>query len=248
MSKIQLINGDCLKEMKKIKDNSIDLIVSDVPYKIKTGGSPINFDSNQPSGIFNKIKTNMIEKNELKSKWINKKNPNAHNGKLFNHNEIKFSDFLPDLYRVLKNGSHCYLMVNNSNLNDLINEAKKVKFIEQNILVWKKNNATPNKYYMKNCEFIIMLRKGKAKNINEMGTKSVIEINNIKNKKHPTEKPISLNEILIKNSSNENDIVLDPFMGAGSCGVACKNLNRNFIGIELDKDYFNIAKERIENV
>ena len=63
---------------------------------------------------------------------------------------------------------------------------------------------------------------------------------------HDTEKPIELMKILIENSSEQNDFVLDPFMGSGTTGVACKNLNRNFIGMEINKNYFNIAKERIE--
>ena len=63
---------------------------------------------------------------------------------------------------------------------------------------------------------------------------------------HPTQKPVELLEWLIKTFSNENDLVLDNCMGSGSTGVACKNLNRNFIGIELDENYFNIAKERID--
>lgn len=71
--------------------------------------------------------------------------------------------------------------------------------------------------------------------------------NIIGKKKHPTEKPVELMKILIENSSNKNDIVIDPFMGVGTTGVACKKLNRNFIGIELDENYFNIAKERINN-
>ena len=71
-------------------------------------------------------------------------------------------------------------------------------------------------------------------------------IDNVENKNHPSEKPIKLMKILIKNSTNEQDKVLDPFMGSGTTGVACKELNRNFIGIELDEKYFNIAKERIE--
>ena len=95
-----------------------------------------------------------------------------------------------------------------------------------------------------------MMRKGKAKNINNMGTKNVLEINNILGgkKTHPTEKPVELNKIFINNSTNENDTVLDLFMGSGSSGVACKELNRNFIGIEIDEKYFNIAKERIEKI
>ena len=64
---------------------------------------------------------------------------------------------------------------------------------------------------------------------------------------HPTQKPVELCEYLIKTYTNEGDTVLDNVMGSGTTGVACKNLNRNFIGMELDEDYFNIAKERIES-
>ena len=64
---------------------------------------------------------------------------------------------------------------------------------------------------------------------------------------HDTEKPVDLMNILVENSSNKGDVVLDPFMGIGSTGIASKKLNRNFIGIELDEKYFNIAKERINN-
>lgn len=93
---------------------------------------------------------------------------------------------------------------------------------------------------------ILMLRKGNAKNINNMGTKNILDIKNIRgNKTHPTEKPVELNEIFIQNSSNKGEIILDPFMGTGSCGVACEKLGRNFIGIEIDKKYYEIAKERI---
>lgn len=71
------------------------------------------------------------------------------------------------------------------------------------------------------------------------------ECNNV-NRVHPTQKPVALFEYLIKTYTNEGDTVLDNVMGSGTTGVACKNLNRNFIGMELDEDYFNIAKERIE--
>ena len=81
-----------------------------------------------------------------------------------------------------------------------------------------------------------------------MGTSNILRIPNIiGNKLHPTEKPIELMKVLISNSSEQNDVVLDPFMGTGSCGVACKELRRDFIGVEIDKKYFDIAKERIEN-
>ena len=80
-----------------------------------------------------------------------------------------------------------------------------------------------------------------------MGTKHLLEIDNIRNKNHPTEKPIELMETFILNSSKEGESVLDPFMGSGTTAIACLNTNRNFIGIELDDKYFEIAKERIES-
>lgn len=76
---------------------------------------------------------------------------------------------------------------------------------------------------------------------------NVLEYANVNKGQHPTQKPVALMEYLIKTYTNENETVLDFTMGSGSTGVAAKNLNRNFIGIELDKDYFNIASERINN-
>ena len=98
---------------------------------------------------------------------------------------------------------------------------------------------------MKNGEFIVFGRKGKAKPINNLGSKSIIEINNIRNKIHPTQKPIELLQMLITNSTDRGDVVFDCFMGSGSTGIACLNTNRQFIGMELDQEYFEIAKKRI---
>ena len=105
-----------------------------------------------------------------------------------------------------------------------------------------------NHYYMGQTEFILLFRKGGAKDINDMGTSNFIQIPNIKNKLHPTQKPIDLMKVLIENSSNENDIVLDCFCGSGSTGVACLESNRNFIGCEIDKKYYDIAVERIQEI
>lgn len=221
---IELYNADCLEKMKDISDKSIDLIVSDIPYKIVSGGCT--------------SKTNL-------GGMLKRDDPLVRQGKLFKHNDIKFSDFLPDLYRVLADNSHCYLMVNGRNLKELQIESEKVGFVFQNLLVWDKGNATPNKWYMNCCEFILFLRKGKAKFINNLGSKTILKVDNLRRKLHPTQKPTELMKIFIENSSNENDVVLDPFMGVGSTGVACKNTNRHFIGIELDKKYFEIASERL---
>ena len=232
----ELYNEDCLKVFKEIEDESVDLCVTDCPYKIVSGGCTTG-KFKTPGGMLCKDsdKVDLIALDNLKK------------GKLFNNNDIKFSDWLPELYRIMKPETHVYIMINARNLKDLQTEAEKTGFKFQNLLVWDKGNAVVNRYYMNAFELVLMLRKGPAKNINEMGTSNLLRIPNIiGNKEHPTEKPIQLMEILINNSSKEGDIVIDPFLGVGATGIACKNLNRNFIGIEIDKKYFDIAKQRIQ--
>lgn len=219
----ELYQGDCLEVMKNIENESIDMIAIDPPYKLASGGCK--------GGL--KVVFNTITE-EQKQSGVMFKIP-------------KFKDYFNELFRILKNGSHFYCMSNDKNLKDVLNEAEKVGFKEVNILVWKKGMHTPLPYYMKNIEFIVLFRKGKARKINNMGSFALIDIKGIRgNKVHPSEKPSKLMEYLILNSSNENDTILDCFMGSGSTGVACLNANRKFIGIELDKDYFNIGKDRIE--
>ena len=232
---MQLFNDDCLNILKNIPDESIDLVVTDCPYRIVSGGcSIVENPQKEMGGIFNRRCLSTMD--------------NARSGKLFDNNDIEFSEWLPDLYRVLKDGTHCYIMINARNLKDLQVACESVGFGFQNLLVWDKGNTVFNKWYMNSFELVLMLRKGTARNINDMGTSNILRIPNIiGNKLHPTEKPIELMKVLISNSSGQNDVVLDPFMGTGSCGVACKELRRDFIGVEIDKKYFDIAKERIDN-
>ena len=235
---IKIYNDDCLKVLSEIEDESIDLVVTDCPYKIVSGGCTNENKVFKPcSGMLNKRKDNEDEE-EM---------DNIRKGKIFKHNDINFKDWLPSIYRVLKQNTHCYIMINPRNLKELQEEAEKVGFTFQQIIIWNKGNAVPNRYYMNAYEMILMLRKGKAKTINCKGTKNILDVPNIiGNKKHPTEKPVELMEILINNSSSEGDIILDPFMGAGATGVACKNNNRSFIGVEIDEKYFEIAQERLK--
>ena len=222
-----LFQGDCLDIMPLIPDNSVDCFVSDVPYKLVQGG------------VTGKLSA------KITGVALNFENKNTKNGNgNFNHNEIKFSEWLPNVFRILKDKSHCYIMVNDRNLQELLNEATKCKFKLLNVLVWNKNNAMPNHWYMKNAEFIIMLRKGGAKYINNQGEKQIIQIDNVRKKQHPTEKPTDLMKILIGNSTNENDVVLDSFMGTGATCLAAKELNRKYIGIEKEPKYYEIACRR----
>ena len=224
MSKIELMKGDCLELMKSIPDGSVDLCVSDIPYKLTGGGKGDGANSKRPKGI--------LEDNSQLMKVP------------------KFEDWLPELYRVMKSGTHLYLMCNFKNLNDLMNKSLAVGFKHINLLVWEKNNCTPSQFYMKNCEYTLLLRKGSSKYINDIGgSKTVHKFNNIiGNKVHPTEKPEELMKFYIENSSNEGDTVLDPFLGSGTTGVAALNTNRKFIGVEMEEKYFDIGASRMENL
>jgi site-specific DNA-methyltransferase (adenine-specific) len=216
---------NCIEGMKALPEKSVHLIVTDPPFKTITGGNSNGKNSIRPKGMLDG------------------------NRKLFNYqNNIKIKDWIFELFRVLKDNSHCYIFTNSLNLKEMIIESEGAGFKLHNVLVWEKNNCTPSQYYMKNCEYIIFLRKGKAKWINDIGgSKTVHKFNNIiGNKHHPTEKPTNLLEFYVKNSSNEGELVLDPFMGSGSTAIACINTNRNYIGFEIDNKYIDVIEKRIK--
>ena len=207
---VKLYNDDCLNVLMDIEDNSIDLVVTDPPYEVITGGRNGGVKG-KPSGIL------------TENKQLMKSIPKA-------------DLWLSECFMVMKDSTHIYIMTNTLNLTNYLNIINDVGFKLHNLLVWNKNNTTPNRWYMKNCEYIIFARKGFAKAINNPSSQTVHSFDNIiGNKNHPTQKPVDLMKILVENSSNIGETVLDQFMGVGSTGVACKELNRNFIGIELDK-------------
>ena len=218
---IDLRLGDCLEVMKTIEDNSIDAIITDPPYKTTSRGS-----SGGTGGMC--------------------KDDNFKKGMVFKHNFIKFDEWLPKCHQVLREGGHAYFMTNNKNLKEMLISIEKSGFKIFKTLIWVKNTAITNMYYMDNHEYIVFCRKGKAKKINNCGTKSVLLYDNPRNKSHPTEKPIDLMSILVKNSTQIGDTVLDPFMGSGTTMLACKNLNRNGIGIEKDPQYYAVAVARVD--
>ena len=222
-----IYNEDCMEGMKQIPNNSIDLIATDPPYKTTSRGNAGN------SG-------GMLQKE------VNLK------GKVFKHNDISPKDYVPEFYRVLKDGSHCYIMTNHVNLQKILNVCTEngFKFIKS--IIWDKGNKIMGQFYMSQFEYILFFRKGRGIKINNCGTPDILSIPNKKTKDkngknlHDTEKPIDLMKILIENSSKENDLVLDPFMGSGTTAIACLNTDRQYIGFELDPDYYNQATKRLE--
>jgi len=219
---------DCLEGMKLIDDESFDLIATDPPYKTTARGCAGN------SG-------GMLQKKINRS------------GNVFKENDIKPCDYAKEFYRLLKNDKHCYIMTNHKNLIEMLEEFTKVGFHFIKSLIWDKGNKIMGQFYMSQFEYILFFRKGAGVKINNCGTSDILSFANKKDKDidgnnlHDTQKPINLMKVLIENSSNENDLILDPFMGVGTTALACLKSNRNFIGFELDADYFNSANKRIND-
>lgn len=215
-----VVHADAIEYLKTLDDSSVDLIITDPPYKCISGGK--NGKKGRPSGILSK-----------------------NDGKIFKHNNISPEVWFPELYRVLKDGSHCYIMTNTLNLREYLNLAEKTGFKLHNLLIWEKNNKVTNRWYMKNCEYVLFLRKGTAKPINDCSCTTVHQFDNIRNKTHPTEKPVDLIKMYVTNSSEEEDLVLDPFCGSGTLAEACLLTNRRFCCIDIDEEYYTKTLNRV---
>jgi len=142
-----------------------------------------------------------------------------------------------------------YVFCGTEQISNLIG-AFKQNGLTTRLCAWEKSNPSPmngSKLWLSGMEFCVFARKPKA-TFNEHCQKALWKFPVGRSKIHPTEKPASLMERLVLASTNQGDTILDPFMGSGTTGVACKNLNRDFIGIELDENYFNIARERIDAI
>ena len=216
-----LILGDAIEYMAQHKDIS-DCIVCDPPYKLTSGGK----NTGEMGGCF----STEIYNND---------------GSIVDC-DIDWPDFMPMIYDSLKHG-HAYIMSNNRNVQAMLNAAEQAGFGFHNLLVWDKVTATPNRWYMKNCEFTGFFYKGKAFMINDCGNNQLIRIaQRDEDSDHPTQKPVRLMEYYIRNSTQPGQTVFDPFMGSGTTGVAAIKLGRKFIGIEKVEKYFDQACKRIE--
>lgn len=221
-----IYNSNCLEVLKTI--DKVDLICTVPPYRVTSRGN-----CGTMGGFWKKEQSNK--------------------GKIFEHNDIDVSEYAGLFYNVLKDNCHCYVMCNNKNLIDFLNEFTKVGFKFVKSLIWDKQNKICSRYYMYCFEYILMFTKGE-RSINFPSTPDIlsIPIKKLKNadgsNPHDCEKPIELMKILIENSTKKGETVLDPFMGIGSTCVASKMLERDYIGIEIDPKYFKIAEERLNKI
>lgn len=220
---IDLYFGDCLDKLRTIPDKSIDLVVTDPPYELHTGGA--GFMRDRPF-------------------WSELQELNIDKG--FNEK------VLSELVRVMRD-INMYIWVSKKQLLPTFDYFAKSLGCSWTLLTWHKANPAPtiNNKYLSDTEYCIFFKRGGVRLYGDYSTKSTYYttmINKSDKDKfmHPTIKPLHIIKNLIINSSQKGETVLDPFMGSGTTGVACKLLDRNFIGCEINETYYNIAKERIE--
>lgn len=235
INKFSLLQGDCFERLKDLPDNSIDLILTDPPYnlaKYSTGNMKFDWRS---------------EVNNDVAAWDEEPlNPNR---------------LLSEFKRVLKPNGNIFIFCS----YNLLGEYHKIfdpEFDTFQFMVWHKTNPIPNirkSSFLNSCELIVCCwNKGHTWNFskqNEMHNFIESSIcmgkERIKDKEgkrlHPTQKPVKILKRIIEIASNPNDIVLDCFNGVASTGVAALELNRRYIGIEIDEKYYNASLDRLNS-
>ena len=215
--------GDSLLILPML-EKQVDLVCTDAPYLVSKGGFASNL---QLEGGF--------------GGWMKEY---GNSGDIVPC-DIEWSDWMPLAYAILKDNRQSYFMTNGRNLAKAQAAAEKAGFDLHTILVWDKRTALPNKFYQNITEFTLFMKKGKAFTIADPASKNLVSIFQRDETRHPTEKPLELMSQYIANSSKPGWLVLDPFMGSGTTGVASANLGRMFIGIESNEAFFEMACDRI---
>lgn len=211
----KIYNTDCLEFMRSMPDSYVDLILTDPPYEISMGGS-----------------------GTLKSGRV------YYRGQLDKiANGFDTETVLNECERISKK-MNLFCFCSNKQITKIMGWGEK-KGYSTTLLVWYKPNAIPfiNNTFKSDLKFCVYIR-GKGTKIK--GTSKLFTHNCGKSKYgHPTEKPLEIIEKLILTASNEGDLIFDPFMGSGTTAVACKELNRSFIGCEIESKYCEIAEKRL---
>jgi site-specific DNA-methyltransferase (adenine-specific) len=238
MSQINLFNGDCLGVMDNIPDGSVDLVLTDPPY----GTTACAWDSIIP----------------LEPMWSQLKRIIKPNGAIVLFGSQPFTTTLIssniDMFK------YCWVWEKNFSTNFLHAKRQPLRKTED-IIVWIKGTSF---YYPIKTEGNPPTRSAKGSSTGNLWSGSSthnyvggdttrfpsnilkFDAHDPKKRLHPTQKPVPLMEYLIKTYSNEGDVILDNVMGSGTTGIACINTNRKFIGIEMDFEYFEMAKNRID--
>jgi len=234
---ITLYNNDCLIQMQSIKDKSIDMILCDLPY----GMTKNKWDSIIP----------------FENLWKEYHRIIKENGAIVLFGSQPFTSLL--VTSNLKYFRYSLVWEKNK-FSDFLNAKRKPMKVNEDILIFYKKQPTYNPQYWFSTPYTRWNTQQAVDKQTNYGSHkeniaeskdgkrlptTVLKFNRVERPEHPTQKPVDLLEWLIKTYSNENETILDNCMGVGSTGIASKNLKRNFIGIEIEKKYYDIALDKL---
>ncbi len=227
----RVLNADSKDVIKRIPDSSIDLLLTDPPYNLarhSTGNIPLPGRSAMNNDV---AEWDMVEFNP--TEWAD------------------------EFVRILKPTGNLFIFTSYNQLGRWY-DCLDHRFDTSNFMIWHKTNPAPKIFkagFLNSCEMIFTCwNKRHTWNFisqkemhNFLESPICMRPERLSNPKHPTQKPVAILKKIITISSNKDDIVFDPFMGVGSTGVAALELDRRFIGVELEKEYYDAAKERIDS-
>lgn len=215
----ELFNLDAVEWLKGLSNESIDLIITDPPYE--------SLEKHRKIGTTTRLKHSKSSSNN----WF----------KIF-PNE-RFEELLTEVYRVLKKNKHFYLFCDQETMFIIKPIAEKVGFKFWKPIVWDKVKIGMGYHYRARYEFILFFEKGKRK-LNNLSIPDILTETRVYNG-YPTEKPVNISKILIEQSSNIGDLVIDPFCGSSSVGIAALELNREFKGNDISNTALKLSRERL---
>lgn len=219
LNKTSIFQEDAVSWLLTLPDASVDLMITDPPYE--------SLEKHRKVGTTTRLSVSKSSSNE----WF----------QIFPN--TRFEELFKEVFRVMKKNSHFYLFCDQETAFIVKPLAEKVGFKFWKPIIWDKVRIGMGYHYRARYEFILFFEKGKRK-LNDLSVPDVLSVPRV-NRGYPTEKPVTLLEIFVKQSSIEGEIVCDPFMGACSTGVAAQNLNRIFIGNDNSETAFALSKERL---
>jgi len=225
---VQLYHGDCLEVLKTLEPGSVDAVVTDPPYC--SGGR-------QQAGARNTITKNGSRPD---GDWLLTDNMGIDTYLWF------MRQLAAQCVLVCSVGSPAYVFTDWRQYTTVVTAWESAGWTLKNVLVWDKcKSGAMGSWWRNNHEWVAMFVKGKARPLASHSFFNVWSGNKPQGGDHPTEKPVDLLAYLTSSITPEGATVLDPFMGSGTTGVACVQTGCNFIGIEIDRGYFEIAERRI---
>jgi len=215
----QLGKGDAVTWLKGFRDASVDLVVTDPPYE--------SLEKHRAVGTTTRLKHSKASSND----WF-KIFPNA-----------RFEELFVEIHRVLKKNRHFYLFCDQETMFVAKPIGEQVGFRFWKPIVWDKEKIGMGYHYRARYELILFFEKGKRK-LNNLGIPDILSAPRIY-RGYPTEKPPAIAKILIEQSTQPEELVIDPFMGSGSTGVAALEASRNFAGNDIGAEAVDITRKRL---